>query len=259
MTRPSVPSPARLCVAAPARTCSRSRVCAETCRFAGNITQLSVVNIPLLRTIKGIDQCYNLERLWVCETGVVNLDGHLSKCKKLRELRLYSNEIAKFAPNDFTTLPALEVLEVHNNKLAKLQYLDKLVNLKRLNAAGNSIVELGAFSRCRCHSHASCTAPGPVPSSRATFAHARERERERRERERREMEKSKRAREHESKRERKNMRARVCGGRALPARVRLYRRDLHSPLPWLQMTPSAPVLWPWSVDRRTAQAPRSTN
>jgi len=197
-------------VAAPARTCSRSRVCAETCRFAGNITQLSVVNIPLLRTIKGIDQCYNLERLWVCETGVVNLDGHLSKSKKLRELRLYSNEIAKFAPNDFTTLPALEVLEVHNNKLAKLQYLDKLVNLKRLNAAGNSIVELGAFSRCRCHSHASCTAPGPVPSSRATFAHARER----RERERREMEKRKRASEQERKRERKTC-ARVCveGGR----------------------------------------------
>ncbi len=47
-----------------------------------------------IKEIAPLDQCVNLERLWIVENEVKVIKG-LSKLTKLRELYLYSNRISK--------------------------------------------------------------------------------------------------------------------------------------------------------------------
>lgn len=107
-------------------------------RYFPGLKKLSIIH-QNLQHIEGLDQCPNLQYLWLNENKLTQIEG-LDGLTKLKELYIYSNQIKKL---DNLPLPRLEVFWIFNNRISKIENLDKLKNLKVLWIGGNNIEKIG--------------------------------------------------------------------------------------------------------------------
>ncbi|TPX66556.1 hypothetical protein SpCBS45565_g04405 [Spizellomyces sp. 'palustris'] len=104
-----------------------------------SLTSLCIVAQDIT-SLKGLNACPFLERLWVCETFVEVLEG-LEGCRELRELFLYTNRIRRIEGLDACT--KLQVLWLCDNDISTLENISGLKHLKQLHLGNNRIESVG--------------------------------------------------------------------------------------------------------------------
>lgn len=111
------------------------------CRFFPNLVELCVMQQRAVDEIVGLEECFQLESLWISECNLWRISG-LDGCRKLRKLYLHCNQLTRI--EGLSHLRDLEVLWLAENQIPAIENLDALQSLRVLWLARNRITAIGS-------------------------------------------------------------------------------------------------------------------
>lgn len=104
-----------------------------------NLTEISVIHAPNLRSLAGVASCARLARLFVVECKISRID--IGECPNLVTLNLDGNEVSSLEGLGGCT--ALESLWVNNNRIPEVRRGQLPATLRELHIARNRIGVIG--------------------------------------------------------------------------------------------------------------------
>ena len=99
--------------------------------------------------IEGLEKLNELHSLQLQDNKILKLGNGLQKCKKLRSLRLDCNEILSIAMTEMAPCSKLTYLNVSQNKLEDISFLNCLPLLEECYASNNKIEKIPDLGRCK--------------------------------------------------------------------------------------------------------------
>ncbi|KAK6187106.1 hypothetical protein SNE40_005201 [Patella caerulea] len=102
-----------------------------------------------IKVIENLECLKDLSCLQLQHNRIKTIGKGLIPVKKLKTLRLDSNQILKLESSDFISCVQLTSLDLSFNMLDNLSALNYLPNLEEVNACGNRLRKISDLSRCR--------------------------------------------------------------------------------------------------------------
>lgn len=102
-----------------------------------------------IRRIEGLEKLSELSSLQLQDNKISKLANGLQKCKKLRNLRLDCNEILSIAITEMAPCSKLTCLNISQNRLENISFLNCLPLLEECYASNNKIEKIPDLGRCK--------------------------------------------------------------------------------------------------------------